>query len=292
LLYRPAFAFPPRIKKVYSLRQTTKATVFIDEETTRTYDRTVEWFMTVYAPGEPEKGYQKVVAVVDSLSYTFASDTDSIRYFSQDQAPAPLNFTDATTWLTPLGREVEFTYAPYGDIQKIESPAIAMALNMFQDLAPEDTKAKEVEWFWRDALSHDGMAHITNITRNIPPQSTIVPDSTWGRDYLERIDRRFAYGKVAAAITSFQDRTYTIAFRADSLTVPAAKTWEYVANSFVNGLAGTASVRGEMQLNRYGTIQYVKSTSKAKMPFAANNKTYKQEVESTLSLTLQGQFQW
>jgi hypothetical protein len=161
--------YPVNLAFAYKRSETTKVTQIFSDSTTRSYDRTVNIYFTLYAPGREIEGVTKLSVTIDSLEYLFVTGKDTVKYNSQDdEAVPPFNFQDYEASSIVLGKEFHFYYSPYWDFGKIDGEKLAEVRRYVNDPS-NGIKDSLRNYIWNYHLSDEYLSNIVDVMKNLMP---------------------------------------------------------------------------------------------------------------------------
>ncbi len=285
--------FPLNVRKHYHLVHSTTVTRVYNDSSTAVFKTRVEYFLSLRAIEDREDGFVTVSVNIDSLRYFYQDPEIQIQYNSQVDFPPPIENWQFLWTTIPYGREWFFTYSPYGEVALIESPAREL---LYQQVFDSTSTLDTVQRFlWQTAICDQRLLFLSDITRNILPQSLVTWNDEWFRSVLFEADKMLFGGTASVQVTRSENPDeYWITATADSLHLifPKVLTPAY-EDHFNQAHLLSGYQTHAVFLNPYGTIREADGKLEARVRIRTlRGKTFTHIIHSTYRLELKGQYKW
>lgn len=165
--------YPENLAFVYKRSTDTKVTQVLSDSTIRNFQRIMDIYFTLYAPGKPVDGFTEFKVSIDSLIYRYVVGKDTTYYNSQDDESVPpfkLNDFDANGIL--LGKEFTFNYSAYWDVGKVGGARLEELRRFINDPIDgiDDSLRK---YFWNYRLSAPYLISFVDILKRYMPNKPL-----------------------------------------------------------------------------------------------------------------------
>ncbi|MDR0927002.1 MAG: hypothetical protein LBO69_04470 [Ignavibacteria bacterium] len=172
--YKIQYDFGDRVTNLYKMTYTTKVNRSLDDNSTKSYERTIELFISYWRPTSPTDGFAEVKTTLDSIHYLYKGDTTNIVWSSQDDDFFIPDVTDFDNVFAIMGREFYTTISPYFEVAKIESESLTEARDNIDKMSDSI-----LQYIWKKANTDDNLIFLTDMNKGVVHSGRYAVDSTW-----------------------------------------------------------------------------------------------------------------
>ena len=291
--YKPRVVYNTNAYRLYKYTEVENVRRIYSDSSTKEYKRELTYFFTLTIFDKPENGFQVVKIVIDSMLYKMTEGKNVYEFNSQAEKIKPIKLKDLEVMSVPLNRQFDFTYSPYGEVAKIESPDIQETIDLIKEGdAKYGTQAKDelTNLVWFDGLSNNRLKHITDLQKIIFAQEPIAKDTIWNSPFSIQIDGKDFIDTVESKIVEYNNGSYTIDSKTKNIT-PISK------DSYFYGVVKPAkieSAKGDgfyiIQINPRGIISKVDAEFIIESSCKVRFEPFTEQVQSKFTWEYLGQF--
>ncbi len=286
--YRLQALYRPGVAQSYTVDIRDTASRMHSAGAAKGYDRNVRLYLTVRCI-ESSDNVSKVVVNVDSLTYAFTSEGVSVTYDSQIDI-APKNFLDLNNYLGILNRSAEITYNPYGEAKAVGGDNLVWIRDYLAENASDVDSVRSM--IWNQAVSDAGVLHVADLQKRVIPGKRIAVDSSWKHSYSLRVDNIDIAATVRTTFATYGGGVYTLRTVDTVKAQPGTPFHVYGISDVSRVVDGSVAIDATVDLTTTGIINRVVQRSHARIRGRIGNEVYTTESKSTVTWTLQGQYQW
>lgn len=276
--------YPPGPRFNYKF---TEKTVVERQNSKESYQREITYYFTAYTKDSPKDGFLKIELNIDSMLYRLNDGGGNVAYNSQSENAPPV-VSDIIAASAILNHPFTFTYSPYGEIVDFTSENLNEVKSYVYQM---DDENKEQKTLWLEALSPAVFQNVTNLGRNLIPETILKPDSVWKRLVSIHTNGLDFIDTATVQVKDYTNKIYTIVAKADSMksnlrflqTIPKPK--------FIDLMSSTGSAEFSVQLSKSGIIKRSETSFTGILQLKSSNKT-QLTITSTNVIELTGQFKW
>lgn len=286
-LYRLESIYTAGIAQNYEFTESSNVVRTHSDGSVKKYSRMVTDFITIRTI-ESMNGIAKIVVTLDSLLYHFSSDAMAVDYNSQvDVVPKP--FADLTPYLGPLNRTFTLTMNSYGEVTSLEGEDIDFWRDYLKENSPDLDSVTAL--LWEQSLSNINLKQMGDIQKRIIPGLKVGIDSTWKHSLELRINGVHYTSEVASKFAQNTGGLYVITTN-DTLRAKPQIIRTYGIPEVSHLLSGWAAINGELTLRNTGVVEELVLKTKAWYQAKVAMETYVEDINTTYTWKLIGQYQW
>jgi Family of unknown function (DUF6263) len=285
--YRLQALYRAGVAQSYTITENTVATRTHSDSSTKTYSRDVTYYTTIRCI-ESNEGQATIVVNLDSLTYRFSSTDKTVEYDSQKDI-TPKNFADLNNYIGPLNRPFEMSVTPYGEVTTLKGEQV----EFWRDYLTENKNDLDsvIYMIWMQSLDRENLLQYGDLQKRTIPGRRFAVDSSWKHRMQLRLDGVVFADTVSTTFKEYSGGLYKIVCT-DTMSAAPQPIHVYGIPYISNLQEGKAVLDHTVELSSTGTINEV--TSKVASWFRASvlNEIFTQNVTTTTSWKLTGQFQW
>lgn len=286
--YRLQAMYRAGIAQNYEVTETTSVVRTHSDSSKKTYTRKVTYMMTVRCT-ENMNGFASLTANIDSLTYVFTANGDTVAYDSQKDI-TPKNFADLNNYVGPMNRSLEMKVNSYGEIQSVGGEQVDWIRAYLSDNAADIDSVLSL--IWAQSVEDPNLLQYADLQKRVLPGLRMAVDSSWKHRMSLRVDGVIYDGQAKSVFDSYSGGLYILRTTDTIAAVKPQRIHVYGVPYISEVLDGAAAISHEVDLASTGTINKVESNVKAWFKARATNEVFTQHVQSNTTWTLTGQFQW
>ncbi|MBI3260690.1 MAG: hypothetical protein HYZ54_14620 [Ignavibacteriae bacterium] len=286
-----------RVAHVYSVNHKTKVKRVFRDNLELNYERNVTYFVSMSSIGI-EKGFIKLQCNIDSLRYSFTEGNSTLYYDSQDEKKTTLKteFPDFTSTFGMMNHQFMFLISPYGDVAKVTGIEQSGDLDWLRQFVDESGTAMDTlqKLLWYSVMSDENLKMIADISKGlIAGKMQIKTDSVWTRNIGLRLDGLNFTDSAKVQVASHTKDNIVISGASTNLQPVLPQD----ARMFkIPGLGSVVSGNGSgtlrLDLTPRGTIKKQEVNYIADIEGKYKLENFKENIQTTVSCTLLGQYKW
>ncbi len=286
--YRLQAMYRAGIAQNYEVTETTSVVRTHSDSSKKAYSRKITYMMTVRCT-ENMNGFASLTANIDSLTYVFTANGDTVAYDSQKDI-TPKNFADLNNYVGPMNRSLEMKVNTYGEIQSVTGEQIDWIRTYLSDNASDIDSVLSL--IWTQSVEDPNLLQYADLQKRVLPGLRMAVDSSWKHRMSLRVDGVIYDGQARSVFDSYSGGLYILKTKDTIAAVKPQRIHVYGVPYISEVLDGAAAVSHEVDLASTGTINKVESNVTAWFKARAANEVFTQHVQSNTTWTLTGQFQW
>ncbi|MFN8360616.1 MAG: hypothetical protein U0264_11945 [Candidatus Kapaibacterium sp.] len=281
----------------YSVTEKTKVKRVYRDNIEKNYERETTYFLSMSSTGT-EKGMTTLRCVVDSLRYKFTEGNTVLYYDSYDEKQSNIKgeFPDLTGTFACMSHQFEFKIAPTGEVASVSGVGENGDIDWLKDYindpeSPMDTLQKIL---WLSCISDENLKMIADIPKGIiAGKMQIKADSVWKRQVGMRLDGINFVDTLETEVASFAKNNFVISSVSKALQ---PKPMQAVRMFGIPGLADVLSGKGtgkvRLDMSSGGTVRKAEITYNADIEAKYKLEKFSENIQTTVSCTLIGQYKW
>ncbi len=285
-----------RIVHSYSINHKTKVKRVYRDNIEKNYERDVTYYVSMSSVGS-EKGFTKLQCNIDSLKYTFTEGKSVLHYDSQDNKKTTIKteFPDLTSTFGMMNHQFQFLISSYGEVAKVSGIGQSGDLDWLKQFVSEgdstDTLSKIL---WGNVMSDENLKMIADVSKGlIAGKMQIKADSVWSRNIGLRLDGLNFTDSAKIQVASHSKDIIVISGSSTKLSpVLPQETRMYGIPGLGTVLSGKGTGTLRLDLTPRGTIKKQELNYIADIEAKYKLEKFTENIQTTLSCTLLGQFKW
>lgn len=285
--YKIAVRYPLNVFNLVTFTEETEVTRVYSDSSELSYTRKLKVWISYRMLDRPIDGFTKVKISIDSLDYHFTDGKRTVKHFSQEDAPMPLNFIDYAIASNPLGQEYELVYSPYYELVRIEGDRLDEILEIVSDpvFGPKDTLQKFITLNW---LSDQHLAYWSDIQKNIVPSGKITLDTTWKTPFMFELDGVPFRDSAECKLLGYNAGIYSFYAETKDLKPDLVKTLLYNIPRICDVESGKGSGNYKLKIRATGGIDSAEGDFNAEFTAKIGQERFRQKVKSKTKWELTG----
>lgn len=286
-----------RVAHVYSVNHKTKVKRVFRDNLEVNYERDVTYFVSMSSVGT-EKGFVKLQCNIDSLRYSFTEGNNTLYYDSQDEKKTTLKteFPDFTQTFGMLNHQFMFLISPYGEVAKVTGIGQSGDLEWLRQFVDESGTAMDTlqKVLWYNVMSDENLKMVADISKGlIAGKMQIKADSVWTRNIGVRLDGLNFTDSVKTQVASHTKENIVISGTSTNLKpILPQETRMFKIPGLGSVLSGKGTGTMRLDLTPRGTIKKQEVNYTADIEGKYKLENFKENIQTTVSCTLLGQYKW
>ncbi len=286
-----------RVAHVYSVNHKTKVKRVFRDNLEVSYERNVTYFVSMSSVGS-EKGFTKLQCNIDSLRYSFTEGNNTLYYDSQDEKKTTLKteFPDFTQTFGMLNHQFMFLISPYGEVAKVTGIDQSGDLDWLRKFVDDSGTAMDTlqKVLWYSVMSDENLKMIADISKGlIAGKMQIKADSVWTRNIGLRLDGLNFTDSVKTQVASHTKENIVISGTSTNLKpILPQETRMFKIPGLGTVLSGNGTGTLRLDLTPRGTIKKQEVNYTADIEGKYKLENFKENIQTTVSCTLLGQYKW
>jgi len=272
----------------FVLTENTRVHRVYSDSTTKDYQRNIVYYYTVKVEDSPQKGFQTVIIVVDSLNYLFKDGDKTLDYHSVDMSGNASRTKDLNFRTPVLGREFNLVYSPYGEVSKIDGSDIKELTDYIDE---NKSYMKPIELFmWNTAVSFERLSYIGDNKKIILPRYRIPIDSIWYSPISIELNGYAFKDTAAMKIDKYNSGIFLIKGTMKNLTHINRNELMYNVSKLINidKTVGTGKI--ELEMTARGKIKRTKIQYRAVVRAKVGDDYVDEVIDSSIEWKKTGTF--
>lgn len=286
-----------RVAHSYSITSKTKVKRVYRDNIEKNYQRDVNYFVTMSSNGT-ENGFIKLQCNIDSIRYTFIEGNTTLYYDSQhdEKTTIKTEFPDLTSTFGMMNHQFQFLVSPYGEVAKVTGIGQAGDLDWLKKFIVDGGDALDTlqKTLWYSVMSDENLKMVADISKGlIAGKMQIKADSVWTRPISIRLDGLNFTDTAKVQVASHTKENIVISANSSDLyPVLPQETRMFGIPGFGKVLSGKGSGTIRLDMTPRGTIKKQELNYTADIEASYNLEKFKENIQTTVSCTLLGQFKW
>jgi hypothetical protein len=286
-----------RIAHSYSIAHKTKVKRIFRDNIEKNYERDVLYYVTMSSTGT-EKGFIKLQCNIDSLKYTFTEGNTVLHYDSQSDKKTTIKgeFPDLTSTFGMMNHQFQFLISPSGEVSKVTGIEQSGDLDWLRKFVDESGDALDTtqKMLWYSVMSDENLKMVADISKGlIAGKMQIKADSVWRRAIGLRFDGLNFTDTAKVQVASHSKENIVLSAVSTNLRpVLPQETRMFGIPGVGKVISGKGSGTLRLDLTPRGTIKKQELTYNADIEAKYKLENFTQNIQTTVSCTLLGQFKW
>jgi len=286
-----------KVAHSYSIINKTKVKRIYRDNIEKVYERNVTYFVTMSSTGT-ENGFTKLLCNIDSLQYTFIEGNTTLYYDSQhdEKTTIKTEFPDLTSTFGMMNHQFQFLVSPYGEVAKVTGIGQPGDLDWLKKFIVDGGDALDTlqKTLWYSVMSDENLKMIADISKGlIAGKMQIKADSIWMRPIRIRLDGlNFTDTAKVQVASHAKDNIVISAASSNLLPVLPQETRMFGIPGLGQVFSGKGSGTIRLDLTPRGTIKKQELNYTADIEAGYKLEKFTENIQTTVSCTLLGQFKW